>query len=304
MNIKNWFHEKNIFKKPNRWIHNVVFWGVIIEIITLGLIITSMITKTIEGTWGAAGIWFYSLTFFTQQSNILVAIFVITFFFKKDAKIFKNSYFLVFVTAYITITFIGFNFFLLPGGVAYALINFTDDPVIHITYNTVISIFTNIFAHEINPVFMVSLYILLVKKTEVRVLKTGKQAWKYVGFGLIYPIIYLTYAAVIPFLVDFSVYGPFTNLNPNLYWSNEGASNDPNAFTNAMPGKPWYAMFFIIFIGFFTISLFVYSHVLHSYYSPKRIQRAKEKEQYRDSLLDRRVGACEEIRGGNGSCQI
>lgn len=235
---------KNIFKF--REYSSVRWWSLFFmleALTTLGFVIFTAVPN--DGD--LKEIWFGSLQYFTQQSNILVCIFLICYWIDPQMWIFRRNRLLITLTTYISVTFIGYNFLILPG----SLIVGVD---ILVGKGTLIS---TIFMHVINPICMISLYSLICYHREAPInisrLKTILKG------GLIYPCLYILYAAILPFVTNESVYGPFTNLNPNFIWNDE------------WPGTPWAGAIMAGMIFVFAGLMWIYWIILKKKINIKKI---------------------------------
>ena len=209
--------------------HNkLAFWflilGVAIQLVMICTYFYDIITYSIDGM----NLWLDFFRYFTTQSNFLITFFVIAYFINPKWKLFSKNYLLVFVTCYITITGLIYNCLLLPSGAP----------------SDAIGWFFSVFRHMIVPLYMIGLYVILIVTKKCNELET--KTYKMMTYGMIYPVVYIIYAMVEPFIFwGNSVYGDFTNLNIQT----EGGS-----YFNFL----YYALTLILFVGF----LFVYWFII------------------------------------------
>ena len=153
-----------------------------------------------NGQTSLQGIFFGSWSKFTIQSNLLLLIFTTSFYAKMDSKIFKNNTLLIWIMTYITITFLGYNVVLLP-----AEFKTSSNPL------TPYEWFETILQHMLYPFLFViyGFYIICNRFYE----KNSRQS-KTIMLGMIYPLIYLGFSLICPWVIAYSTYGSFTSTNP------------------------------------------------------------------------------------------
>lgn len=176
-------------------------------------------------------IWFYSFNYFTIQTNLMILFFTGISLFFPGLKIFKNNNLQIVVTVYIFIVGAAWNGLLLP-----SLINtgkFEQIP----TYKRVITF----WYHLVDPIVFITCSLVLIFKQPFKKQTEFKNIFK---LGLIYPLMYLTFVAIVPFTAGVSIYSEFTNVNPNLLIL-LGDKNVPGSYVN-----------FVIIIGFWFLFLF------------------------------------------------
>lgn len=257
MKFKCWYFSHNNFPSKSRWLQNYLLAAVIVELLMIALILANgaIIVKYMNDP---AQWWFNCFGFFTEQSNLIVAVFIIWYFFNAKSKIFKNNYFLSIATAYIIVTFIGFNFILLPGfvGMIYTC-NEAMQPYLEHLDSTIIWAIKNLFAHFVCPVIMVILYVLIIRMQIINKQFTScKSIAKPVGLAMIYPALYMIYTLVIPFITagdvgvarNYSVYLFFTNCCP---WCHYVIGFDINNNPIVIDGNPAYCLVIVAFTGLF-----------------------------------------------------
>lgn len=185
--------------KKYKWTNWIQFVCVIIAMATFGMICAGVVIDIVSSQPVADIVWWNCLQFFTQQSNLLVVILVLALWIAPKTKFFGNQTLIVFITSYITITLLIFNIILLP-----AKLNdggFDSFGWAH-----------NAFVHIINPLSCILFFFVW---TSTNRNKIGK-GYKCVPHGMVYPTIYISYAAILPFVSNHSVYDTFTNMNSKL----------------------------------------------------------------------------------------
>lgn len=246
MKFKNLYGTKYIFKSGDK---NQIIWswyrlgGIILECIILVLIFVQIIYEAIVSN--PESIWFGNLHFFTQQSNLIVMAFVLTYCINDNLKIFKNNNLLIVVVSYITVTCLIFCLILLPVGIA-------TEQYSKGGYHYPAAIPSSIFYHLINPIYMMIFFALNVKFNIIKN-NFSKHKIRFVAIALIYPICYLIYVSFLPFVKDLSVYGTVTNLNPNFsIWTNKGE----------VDGNPLNAILFLFVLQIFAAFLIMYRNII------------------------------------------
>jgi len=202
-------HQKKIdtwFENPeNKNIQNN-FWTVKYKIL-LAIFIMNLIMIPLILIWrmtekyGIPNIWFHSLSFYTTQTNILLAIFSFIFVINPKSRIFKTDDTLILMCSYILIVGSIFCFVMFPRIVSG-----------HWSKGIRETIFTSFF-HVINPSIFCIFGIYSMKKWKS---PCGYNINNLLFYGSIIPTSYLIYNISLPFLVGTSVYYRATNLNPDL----------------------------------------------------------------------------------------
>ncbi len=151
-------------------------------------------------------IWIKWFGYFTVQSNIVVGAYLLWYWLNPRHKA-VNGNFLVYMVAYITITFTLYSALLLPAAIK------SGD----VQYWGWVGYTTNIIQHYLVPVSAFVFYGLYVWQHK-NDFNSKWKLWSSMGMGLIYPCIYIAYACLLPFMSNhqYSVYGAFTNLDPKL----------------------------------------------------------------------------------------
>lgn len=195
--------------------------------------------------WGD-NFWFFTVSFFTLQGNMLVLLFVTLMLFFPGWQIFKNNLFQIMTTTYITIVTTVWCLILFPNFII------TDT----FPYSLVGKIST-IWIHIVTPWTFIPLSIYLMKTTYK--LQCDKNIFKTAALIMVYPLMYALYLIILPFNTGVSIYSWVTNLNPNLaIFTNYMDVNSPKNF-----GNPIYILFFLLQeIIFLLISL---TYIMFSY---------------------------------------
>lgn len=176
-------------------------------------------------------IWFYSFNYFTIQTNLMILFFTTTSFFFPGLKVFKNNNLQIVVTIYIFIVGAAWNGLLLPdnirSGKAAAL--------------GIAKWVITCWYHILNPIVFITGSMILIFKQPFKKSTSFANIFK---LGGVYPLMYLTFVAIVPFTAGVSIYGKFTNVNPSL---NLGTVDNPiwGSYAN-----------FAIVIGFWFIFMF------------------------------------------------
>lgn len=135
-----------------------------------------------------------------------------------------------------------------------------------------------IFLFEINPIFMISLFVVNAKYNISSKQISKKSIIKSFFCCLIYPFCYLIYMLIIPFLTcgadhrNFSIYN-FTNCCPNCFYQkneNDPSSSELGKYSNINN------IFFLFFICIVIVCLFLLLEI--KFYSNKMIVKEKNKK--------------------------
>ena len=166
--------------------------NIVIDKVTLGdeVILTPSLKGLFFGSWSK----------FTIQSNLLLLFFSTLFYLKMDSKVFRNNTLLIWIMTYITITFTAYNFILLPAEFATS-----SNPLSPFQW------FETILQHMLYPVLFV-IYGFYIMHT--RFYEKTSCIFRTITIGMIYPLIYLTFSTISPWLTAYSTYGSFTSTNP------------------------------------------------------------------------------------------
>lgn len=175
-------------------------------------------------------LWFSSFNFFTIQTNAMIFIFTTILLLFPSLKIFKNNNLQITVTTYIFIVGFAWNAILLPTDISSGKVNELT------TYDWV----STSWYHIVNPIVFVLVSLILIFKQPFKVATSFINIFK---IGLVYPLMYLVFVAIIPFTAGISIYGTFTNPNPLLM--NESGSSYGNS------------IYFLLIIGFLFIFLII-----------------------------------------------
>lgn len=174
-------------------------------------------------------LWFSSFNFFTIQTNAMIFIFTTILLLFPSLKIFKNNNLQITVTTYIFIVGFAWNAILLPTDISSGKVNELT------TYDWV----STSWYHIVNPIVFVLVSLILIFKQPFKVATSFINIFK---IGLVYPLMYLVFVAIIPFTAGISIYGTFTNPNPLLM-------NESGSYGNSI--------YFLLIIGFLFIFLII-----------------------------------------------
>lgn len=191
-------------------------------------------------------LWMDWWGYFTIQSNVLVFIYLIWYWFNPTYKRLHGN-FLIYVMTYITVTAGLYSGLLLQG-------NIEDAKEIANVGKLIVFWLTTVIQHMIVPFLMLIFYITYLFTTkEMFNHKRFEGYWICVLLGMIYPLIYVFYAALLPWMSNhhFSVYGQFTNL-------------DGNCIIDGEAGKTYNLIYFAGAIALFFALLNIYRLFLFS----------------------------------------
>ena len=231
-NIKYWFYINNPLARHSKQLRNYFFYGLFLQIIVILILILQWINKIKINHGDFREIWYSSLTYYTQQCNILFSVIYIIYFFKQKLNFFKKGNLLCCIAAYAAINLIVFNSWIILN-TFYDTIKFNDVQQNILIFEKSINICQYVFLFEINPIFMISLFIINAKFNNCKKQIAKNKVIKFFICWLIYPFFYLIYVLIIPFLTcgadrrNFSVYGNFTNCCPNCFYQKN--KNDPSS---------------------------------------------------------------------------
>ncbi|WP_052663476.1 DUF1600 domain-containing protein [[Mycoplasma] testudinis] len=191
---------------------------------------------------------------FTNQSNVLLLIFAIFIVFFPKHQFLKNNKFLLATMVYIWFTFFGYNIVLSATGGAYG--------IIATQYDLAVSIWQHVIT---DILFLVLGFLKMFWDPNSRL----KSYWTTMLPGMIYPSLYLIYAASIPVVFNHLNHDNFIDSNnflaaiheknPNfipvysVYGSATDVVNNP-----AISGPAIAIMYIIFFPGSFAIVYYAY----------------------------------------------
>lgn len=176
--------------------------------------------------------WFNSLQYFTIQINSFSYLFVILFVIYPSWRLFKYHSFLIYAISYLLIVGVTYDFILLPTHIVSGSIK---------SWNTFDWV-SNVWEHMIDPLVFCSCGIILLCQIRNFACQDYLTTLK---FGMIIPTVYIAFGLCNCFVTNESVYGWFTNCNPEL-WNNLKTSN---AFMKH--GEPYICFIFFIYWGIF-----------------------------------------------------
>ena len=171
---------KNYFNKSN-WVNWFSFFGFLIFSISIVFTIIGIVFYLQSGS--AWMVFFGILDRFTNESNILLWVFMLFYIFFPKHSFMKNNKFLICTMVYIFFTFFGYNVILVGiNGYSYS--------------GTAYSITSNVWMHVLSPLYFI-FFGLLVMYTQPN--KNPKYLSTLLA-GMIYPTIYVIYVITIPFV--------------------------------------------------------------------------------------------------------
>ena len=224
-------------KTMPKWLYYYQITGLALIPIVLMFVIWAMVWK-VQFTNNIAEIWWGSLNYFSQQSNFIVMIFIIIFFFWPKSRILKDNTFFLIAVAYISITGFIFNIILMPVGFAVGI----AQTMVLAYWATIVS---TLMLHMVMPIYFILFYVFCYKTKAIDKV-WEKKYWKYILKGSIYPICFLFYVFIVPFITDRWVYTHFSNCNPNLigYEPTGQAVFGDNVTSGPYTGNPLYVFIF------------------------------------------------------------
>ncbi len=202
--------------KSTKLIRNTILFYFTLTIFTIGMVFIGIKgpSDEIDGNIHDYFI-FNTMSFFTQQNNIMCWAFLFVFAFSHKKIIFKDNTLQTYLCAYISVvgivalTMIGpYIAFQSDGSEFLKPYNMTKFLWLHLIDQIFFIWFTiNTFAQNYNP--------------------NHKPLKKYLLEGSIYPVFYGCYLYAVPFFSYYSVYGFLTNLNPFMLDENGNSVGNP-----------------------------------------------------------------------------
>lgn len=225
----------NHFKSYN-WVRWMGFVGFLLYTVATVFTIVSIVEDLLAGQPWA--VFFGTLDRFTNESNLLLWLFMIFWLFFRKHSFMKENKALIACMTYIFFTFFGYNVILIAmGGGRYG----------YNLNNGAYGLVTNIWWHLLCPLYFIA-FGLCVMYDEPN--KEPKKFVRSLLSAMIYPTIYVIYVATIPFVytaptTDYGTYYNWFNNNyPNGYTVYSSATN--TAYTNTA-----WAYILIIWLVFF-----------------------------------------------------
>lgn len=178
-----------------------LFWNTFICYLTLISTIIGM--SLIISTYGVTGekstnVMFHFFVFFTLLSNEILFVFMIFFIFLHKKYFYRENTMMTYMTGYMLVVALVYWAYLFPQ-------EGSLDPGIDGV--------ESVWLHAINPILIITFCISSYFTNYV----APKHSWhKFALMGTCLPLVYALYAYLLPFVVNFSVYGSLTNLNPSF----------------------------------------------------------------------------------------
>lgn len=193
-------------------------------------------------------LWFNSLQYFTNQTNLLCFAVVLLFTIKPSLKIFKNNSLLMYCAVYILVVGLIYNAALLPPKISNG----------SVANWSAMTWYENTIEHILNPILFLTAVLLIV---------THKRAYRptnlvrHLFYGIVTIFPYLTFAMFSTLISANSVYDSITNLNPYVLtdFTKYLLGNNLitfNFLSNAS-GEIFRIIYYPLFIGLFLVLLYV-----------------------------------------------
>ncbi len=188
--------------KWNKLIRNTLLCYLTFIILTIGFIFINIQGPSTKTNNIDDFFIFNTMSFFTQQNNIMCWVFIIFFMLFHHKVVFKDNLLQIYVCSYISV--VGFVALVMIG----PYVSYQDHGSdFFLPYNM-----TKFFwLHLVDQVF----FIWFTINTFAQSYSFTRMSYKkYMFEGSFYPIFYGIYLYTVPFFAYFSVYGFLTNLNP------------------------------------------------------------------------------------------
>lgn len=278
-NIKYWFYTHNPLAKHSRLLKNYFFCGLFLQIIVILILILQCINEVRLNENDFKEIWYSSLTYYTHQCNIFFIIIYFIYFFNQKSNLFKSGNLLCCIAAYAAINLVIFNSWIIFN-IFHDTIKFGYTQQNILILEKTINICLYIFLFEINPIFMISLFIVNAKFNSSQRQISKNKIIKSFFYWLIYPFFYSIYVLVIPFLTcgveqrNFSVYSNFTNCCPNCFYQknrDDPSSSELGKYSNIVN------VLILFFICIIVVCLFLFLEIM--FYSNEMTIKEKNKRE-------------------------
>lgn len=279
-NIKYWFYTNNPLARHSKLIRNYFLCGLFLQVVVILILVLQWINEIKINEGDFKEIWYSSLTYYTQQCNVLFSIIYIIYFFKQKLIFFKKGNLLCCIAAYAAISLVIFNSWIIFN-IFHDTIKFDHTQQNILIFKRAINICQYVFFFEINPIFMISLFIVNAKYNNYKKQITKNKVIKSFFCWLIYPFCYLIYVLIVPFLTcgadhrNFSVYGNFTNCCPNCFYQknkNDPSSSEIGRYSNIINIFILFLICIVVICLFLSLKIKFYSNKINSEEKDKRIK--------------------------------
>lgn len=233
---------------------NTIFYLFALWIFIIGFIFIMMPMQ--QGAKYLDEFWtFNALCYFTHQTNILCFLFLCAYPFINKKSICRDNTVQINLTTYITVVGLIYWVALFPGKVSSGA--FQEYSLQHQI--------ESVWLHGVTPVIFI---IFLATCVSNNLMYPNKAFGKEIGKMLIYPLWYGSTAYALPFMVHESIYGKWTNLNPDA-WTFASADGF------IQEGSAWYTFTIpalgLLFIFFMWVYRCVSSGIVNNQYRYMRV---------------------------------
>lgn len=223
-------------------------------------------------------LWFNSLQYFTNQTNLLCFAVALLFTINPSLKIFKHNSLLMFCAVYILVVGVIYNAALLPPKILNG----------SVANWSAMTWYENAIEHIFNPIlFLVAVLFIVSNKRTYK--PTNLVSHLFYGTITIFP--YLTFAMFSTLFSANSVYDSITNLNPYVLtdFSKYVLGNNLitfNFLSNAA-GEAFRIIYFPLFVSLFVVLLYVIHQLDH--YSYRKFKKQATANTNNEELIISKV---------------
>lgn len=218
---------------------NKLFWNTLLYYFTLSLFLVGFFLIILKSNKNFADPQYLPIidkfSYFTNITNILCFfyLFLMLFFYNRTS--FKNNTYLINLSAYIIIVSLIYWCFLFP-------VNVSVD-----AGNDKMKLLRGVWLHAVDPIFFIAFAIFSFATNN----NMNPSLKSNLGYGVIYPIWYGSYAYTIPFMARVTIYGFITNPNPYMILFGEKKSN----------GNPLVVLSILAFAILFILFIFIFNKI-------------------------------------------
>ena len=198
--VKSWFEPTNLtmfnpdFQRgQSTRIITFIFWLFDLQWLAMMLI-------NLFDPHNSKGAWLDSFHYFTVQANIMVFFYLWAKWLMPSWKLFNSNALLILVVTYIVIVALGYNAVLLPNSIS------NGDTKSWTGTDWYLEILQHMIVPLLFLIYGIYIFRLSIYTKEFKLIRC-------IGYGIVYPTMYLIYALFLPFVSDISVYGKFSNIN-------------------------------------------------------------------------------------------